>query len=292
MKNFILTLLLITIFIFLTNSAGICASKEERVTNVYKKMCWLLKENTDEIFLAEYGIDAFNYSIEILKKAPKSQEAYYAMLIINSSAFKSYSYTIEKMFNLLNEKHYLHIDDPNYEESEKLIYLIIYSHGIGTKSISEQSERKKKALEVFKNMQENCNNRNYAALATIMLFLSNNDNERLNSINYFINNFNDHPAIHAVELYKIMAIYDFKKIASDNTKINECIKETQKIIKKYGSIDLPHGWTFSIDCYCLLINCYKFIDDKENAEKYLNLIKKQAPNYWLLNDLKYTIKDN
>lgn len=269
-----------------------CKNNEESITSVYKKMCWLLKENTDEIFLSEHGIDAFNYGIEILKKAPKSQESYYAMLIINSYAFKSYLYKIEEILNALNEKHYQHIDDPNFEENEKLIYLIIYFHGIGTKSLSEQSERKIKAFEVFKNMQLNCTNRDYAALATTMLFLSNNTNDRLNFIDYFIKNFNDHPAIPAVELYKIMTIYDFKKISSDSTKINECITETKKLIEKYGSVNLPHGWTFSIDCYCLLINCYKFINDNENAEKYYNIIEKEAPKFWLLKDLKETVEKN
>lgn len=268
-----------------------CKTNEESVTSVYKKMCWLLKENTDEIFLSEHGIDAFNYSIEILKKSPKSQESYYAMLIINSYGFKSYLYKIEEIFNSLNKKHYQHIDDPNFEENEKLIYLIIYFHGIGAKSLLEQSERKIKAFEVFKNMQLNCTNRDYAALATTMLFLSNNTNDRLNSIDYFIKNFNDHPAIPAVNLYKIMAIYDFKKISSDSTKINECITVTKNLIEKYGNVNLPHGWTFSIDCYCLLINCYKFINDNENAKRYYNIIKKEAPNYWLLNDLKEMLID-
>lgn len=292
MKNFILMLILITIFTFFTNSIGICKSNDESVTNVYKKICWLLKENTDEIFLAEYGAEAFNYGIEILKKSPKSQEAYYSIFLINSSAFKSYLHKINEIFIPLNNKHYPYIDDPNFDESEKLIYLILYSHGIDTKSIAEQTKRKKKTFEVLKNMQENCKNRDYAALATAMLFLSNKIDDRLNYINYFIKIFPDHPAISDVKFNKILNIYDLDKISSDKSKIKECIFETNKLINDYGNIKLPEGWSFSIECYGLLIYCYKFINDKEKALKYYGLIEKEAPNYWLLKDLKNTLENN
>ena len=270
---------------------GICKTNDASITNIYKNMCWLLKENTDEVFLAEYGTEAFNYGIEILKKMPKSQEAYYSIFLINSSAFKSYLYKIDEIFTPLNNKHYPNIDDPNFEEGEKIIYLILYSHGIGTKSIVEQNEHKKKAFEVLNNMQENCKNRDYAALATAMLFLSSKTDDRLNYINFFIKNFSDHPAISDVKFNKILNIYDLDKISSDSIKINECILETNKLINEYGNINLPEGWNFSIECYGLLIYCYKFIGDKEKALKYYNLIEKEAPNYWLLKDLKEAIQN-
>lgn len=270
---------------------GACKTNNDSITNIYKNMCWLLKENTDEIFLAEYGAEAFNYGIEILKKMPSSQEAYYSIFLINSSAFKSYQHKIGEIFIPLNNKHYPHIDDPNFEESEKLIYLILYSHGIGTKSIAEQTERKKKTFEVLKNIQENCKNRDYAALATAMLFLSNKIDDRLNFINYFIKNFPAHPAISDVKFNKILNVYDLDKISSDSSKINECILETNKLIDEYGNKNLPEGWNFSIECYGLLIYCYKFINNNEKALKYYKLIEKEAPNYWLINDLKETIKD-
>lgn len=289
MKKYLIILSIIcSIFIPID---GICKNTDNNsVKALYKQMCWLLKENTDEIFLAEYGSDAFSYGIEILSTAPDSIEAYHSMFVINNSAFKSYQYKVEEIFMPLNNKHYPYIDDPNFEEGEKLIYLILYFHGVGTKSIIEQKERKKKTYEVLKNMKENCKNKNYAALATAMLFLSRKVEDKLFYINYFIENFPNHPAIPDAKLNKILNVYDFDKISSDVAQINECISETNKLIDKYGNINLPEGWNFSIECYGLLIYCYKFINDNNNAKKYYELIEKEAPNYWLLKDLKEAIQ--
>ncbi len=45
-----------------------------------------------------------------------------------------------------------------------------------------------------------------------------------------------------------------------------------------------------MDYYGLLIHCYVEINDTENAEKYYEMIKKEAPDYYFLSKLKMLIK--
>jgi len=41
---------------------------------------------------------------------------------------------------------------------------------------------------------------------------------------------------------------------------------------------IPEGWKFEICCYELLAACYAYLHDWENAQKYLSLIEKNAPD--------------
>ena len=54
-KIFVLLLLLFTF-----HTDALCKDNNNYSKETFKKMCWLLKENTDEIFLKEYSVDFRN----------------------------------------------------------------------------------------------------------------------------------------------------------------------------------------------------------------------------------------
>lgn len=280
-------ILLYIAYILLSSTLAYCnETNEVNVRQTFKKICWLFKENTDETLLKEYAVDSFDYEIEILKNSPGSLEAYYSLFQVKANAFKSYRYKIEKYFAPLNEKHFSHIDDPDFEEAEKLIYLIMYSQGIGVKSVAEDNEQEKKAYEVLNFMKDNCKNKNYAALANALLLLTSNYEMRMKYIGEFLEKFSTHPAIPSVKLNKIIYLYELNKASTTNANAQKCIEETNVLLNEYNKLNLPQGWPFSMDCYSVIINCYQILNDYDNAKKYYDLIEKEAPGYWNLSNLK------
>ena len=70
----------------------------------------------------------------------------------------------------------------------------------------------------------------------------------------------------------------------------KCIQETNKLIEKYKEIASPFGWKLVMDYYCLIIHCYIEMNDIENAEKYYDLIEKEAPDYYYLHQIKMSLR--
>jgi len=270
---------LIISIIFLYSSLCYANSTEVSVNETYKKLCWLLKENTDEAYVIKYGCDSLNYGVEIMTKAPDSLEAFLTIFIINDVFDRcNEKDIISKVYNNIKEKHLLHLEEPDFEPGEKLIFLIMYSAGTGAKLARELKENQLKTINALKIMKDSCSDKNYAALANAMLFWTKNEQERMQYMKNFLDKFPDHPAIPLVKLSYVCYLH--------NNDPKKCIEEIDELLKKYGNIKLPNEWNYSANCYEEMVQCYINLKDYDNAMKYYELIKKEAPGIWSLSEMK------
>lgn len=285
MKIKISVIIIFIIFIIASNSAiGYAETSEVSVNETYKKMYWLFKECTDESYVINYGTDSLNYGVEILTKAPNSLEAYLTIFFINDIFDRcDYKDINNKFYYKIKDKHLQNFDNPDFEPGEKIIFLTLYSGGVDVKLGQEKKENQLKVMNILNTMKENCVNKDYAALANAMLFLTINKEKRMESIKFFLDNFPAHPAIPTVKLIYITYLYD--------NEPQKCIDEINNLKNQYGKIKMPNGWNFSSDCHEEIVRCYINLKDYNNAIKYYDLIKNEAPNAWNLNNMKKYIDE-
>ena len=279
---------LITIFVFtfLHTSHAYCNETEEIDCNkLYNKICQILKENTGEDYITtiKYGADTLNYAVEILNKKPTSLEAFLTIFIINDVFDKCERKKIKIIYDNIKDKHILHFDDPDFEPGEKIIFLMMYMTAASANSHQEAKEHQLKVADILQKMKNGCADKSYAALANAVLLWTKNKDKRIEFIKYFIDNFPNHPAIPNVKLLYVSNLYD--------TDPQTCINEINKLIAQYGKNIMPNGWEFSADCYEELVQCYINLNDSENAMKYYEMIKKEAPRSWNLNEMKEYIDE-
>jgi hypothetical protein len=78
----------------------------------------------------------------------------------------------------------------------------------------------------------------------------------------------------------------------NNEQYEKYIEEVIKLINKYKLKDIktPFGYHGAIDCYSLIVSSYVKLKDYKNAQFYLDLIKKEAPNYWEIKSLEEEVE--
>lgn len=287
MKIKSLSIFIITAIVVSFYSFAYCAETSEiSVNDTYKKIYWLLKENTGENYVTtiRYGADSLNYAVEILNNAPDSLETFLSMFLINDVFKTCDDNGINILYDSIKDKHIQHFDDVDFDPGEKLMFLIMYSAGCGAKSSEEQGENNLKVIQILNSMKENCKNKNYAALANAALFKMKNKEKRVEYIKFFLDNFPNHSAFPTVKL-----LYITEQYLNDTPQ--QCIEEINKLIVQYGKNKMPNGWNFSSDCYQNMISCYIKLRDYDNAMKYYEIVKNEAPGSWNLEKIKKCIDE-
>ncbi len=272
MKKIVLILFIVLIYatpVYSKNTGEI--NIDESFKNFYSIV---IPKTNDSIidFLSINSNVAIDYSVEILRAKPFSMEAFYVIYflprVFNGKKF-------DEKFVLLKDNHIQNIDDLNYETHEKIVFLLMLLSNSSAKSYEENNSNVELAKRVLNNMKSMCENKNYAALANIVLFFD--KHEKTNNLKFFKENFTNHPAIPIVELELQSFNY-----AND---IQTCIDELNKLMAKYDNIVTPMGYKIKIEYLNSLTYCYLKIGDYENANKCIDLIKKYAPEYRNLKNL-------
>lgn len=222
---------------------------------------------------------AMDYTVEILKRNPASLEAYCALSHIRAGI--KYNQAAINKYKLLKEKYLNFLNDPDTDPAEKLVFMaILYNDDPGVASDNLLEKNHQISVEGLKKMKDECKNKNYAALATLVLFSERNKNLHCFE---FIEKFPTHVAVPIVKL-SIATGYIF--IEKDYDK---CIAEVNKLQDQYKNYDVPDGWKFSVPCYEILALAYIAKKDHDNTLKYYNLIIEKAPNYPNLSMIKFQL---
>jgi len=213
----------------------------------------------------------------ILKTAPKSLESYYVMSMLDNII--QTDKTIEKI-EKIKEKYYSDISNIETDTVEKLILLVFLANGIGAQSYDEKINNQKITIEWLNKVKVTCSNKDFAALATVLLFFD-KENGYNNTI-YFKENFPKHPFIPLVCL-DIIAEHSIKG------EYDQAIKEIEELTEKYKDIITPYRCKLKFEYYALISINYMLLGDINNAKKYVELIEKEEPNFHSLKSLKNKI---
>lgn len=251
---------------------GYCSKLETIEIECNEKYKFIYKyamESTDEINLLNDGLSSLEYGVYIFKNHPNSIAAYLNVFILKNVIDKCTLKNLVTYYERYEDAHMINFDDPNYKLDEKIIFLILYANGAKCSSRDELQERHLKVINILNSMKESCIDKNYAALANIMLFNVTDKDKRVEQIKNFIDKFPDHKAIQFVKLKFINHAY--------NDDPNKCIEEIIKLSSTYGNQLMPNGWKFYYDCYYDIVRCYVVLKDYQNAIKYYKMMEIEAP---------------
>lgn len=278
LKRFIIFIMIISLF---CQSKAFAKNKTDAdIINQYNKFYKICCDKFELGYSFDYDnqiLTLIDISLNILKKPEYAFEAIMSFprdLYFTPKLIKKYKYFKEKYLKTL--------DDPNTDSAEKLLFMAltlmfpIESEG---DPLADFSEKRALCVEGLKTMKNKCDNKDFAALATALLFEEGNHDY----YQEFIDNFPNHPSIPDIKLCKISPTF-FK------CDYQTCINETIKIIDEYGTQVGPNGWTFDINCYEFLISCYLKLDNHAKAYKYYKLIREKAPNNPIIPSMKSTFE--
>ncbi len=216
-----------------------------------------------------------DYTVEIIKRNPVLAYDAVMSFSIRPHAIKE---AYEK-YQKLKEKYLNNLDDPDTDAAEKLFFMLItllYPGEFEYDNSQSVNPKCELCIEGLKKMKDNVTNKDYAALATLVLA---NERGYENTLNEFLEKYPDHPAVPQVKL-NIASGYGLTE------EYDKCIVKTEELLKQYGNINEPCGWTFDVTCYEVLCFCYIEKGDKTTAKKYFDLIKQKAPLDPQINYLK------
>lgn len=256
------------LFIMLFTTSIYAQTTSENIFSDYYKMVKNNKNSNNFI--------AIDYAIKILKTQPCSMEAFYTLSllpkVLNNEGVKTKTQE-------LKETYYSDIQNVNSNTAEKIILLTLLV------SDSNSPEEIQENFNFFKNtlikIKEECINKDFAAIATFMLFLDVDNKEEY--YNFFKTNYNEHPCIPLVDLIIISNYFGQKEY-------DKCINDAKQFIEKYKNITSPFGWKMIMDYYNLIIFNYIALNDNENAIKYYNIIENEAPDYDNIKQLQKILK--
>lgn len=219
-----------------------------------------------------------DYSVEIIKNAPDSLESMYVFSLL--TRISTNDDRINNKYYELKDKYYNDLDNTDVNMPEKLVLIFLLNTGIDINSDNDMANNVNKFKESLNKIKDFCNNKDYAALANILLMFDLEKQEL-----YFKElktNFPNHKSLPLAELVIINSLYSKKEY-------NKCINECEIYVNKYGKILSPFGWKLIMDCYNLMIYNYLALKDYENAIKYFKIIENEAPNYDNIKQLKAKI---
>jgi len=226
-----------------------------------------------------------DYSIEILQVSPNSTAAYYTVgAVAIASSNMQFSPEMKAKFKELYDKYFTSLGDVNSNTVEKIILseLLFSGYSINEMTLREELVKSyqigQNALQKIKN---DCQNKEHVALATMFLLTRLPNDEFKELCKNFIVTYPTYKAIPLMEAKLLMETYFFPPDTQDYLKF---IEENKKLIVKYKDIDSPFGNYKIVMCfYKFIVRAYLELEDINNAQKYLEIIKKEAPSY---HDLK------
>ncbi len=274
MNKFYLKIILIIIINVLSSLDCIAQTNEISINDLYRDFNKIIdsKENQDI---------AIDRAIEILTKSPESIEAYRTLTVIRDIEVTD---KLRQKYNSLFTKYFSNLNDIESNTAEKLILIrLILMCFYDFKSHEDSQKKDKICDETLIKMKNECENKNYSALALKILFLSKFKGDECRK--EFIKNYPNHPAIPYVELDLYVANHWV------NNEPTKGLEEAQKILKKYPAVITPDGPRFALSVYGFMSTFYARLKDYNNAIKYFNLIKDECPLYPDLPELEQEINE-
>ncbi len=213
---------------------------------------------------------ALDYSVEVLRIAPGSLAAYCTLGQYDFTLKYRFGDKAKEKYKRLKDKYINEIENFNDDVAEKLIFMTLL-YEFDPENDKNYAINRKKCLEALKKMKDECQNKDYAALALAILL-----DRRYDKYNEeFIRRYPNHPAIPLIELGNSM---------SENYQ--DSIEKILKLAEKHKNVVMPDGIPFKVDCYSAVSSFYYEIGNKEMAHKYFEKIEKEYPNYIYLHELK------
>ena len=263
----ILKISIITLILFFTSSSVNAATTNETMfMDIYNITNDLNVDKSDV---------AIDYSIEIIKQLPNSLEAFYVTALIPKLIGQKKAMT---KFKELKEKFFFDLNNTQTNLPEKILILLLL--GIEINNPEQAHESSKIFFDTLTNIKNNCPNKNYVALSTLLLYAISGDKEYYN---FYINNFPKHSCVPLANLLYITHVY------YTSNDFTTCINQLNKYIKEYDKIYTPFGWEVTLDYYNLLIYCYLRTNNYEAAKANFNLMEIKAPNYDNIKQLRKTL---
>ena len=271
MKIVTITILFITIHFF---SVAHAQKTFETTGEIYINQLFTELQNIisspSEEYTEQNMHKAMDYSIEILKIAPGSLAAYCTLGQYDFTLAVLFSDKAKEKYKQLKGKYLNDLENYNDNTAERLFFMTLL-YEFDPEDDDNYSTNRERCVKVLKKMKDECQNKDYAALALAILL-----NRRYDKYNEeFMQRYPNHPAIPLVELGNAI---------SENYQ--ESLEKTLKLAEKYKDLVMPDGTPFKIGCYSMLASCYYEIGNKEMAQKYFEKIEKEYPNYIYLHELK------
>ncbi len=279
MKNKLILRILTILLIFLFSNVSYVHAQNTTETSVIEtynkalKLFSYLHSIDRPIEDDKLAVDLIDYGVEIVKKAPRSFEAYTFVIKFQHTSFSGSLEYLDKV-DKLKETYLKEIDNFENNLAEKFILML----AINNSSVMHDSfrwswqdkelnrEHTSISFNTLKKLSK-YKDKDYAILATLR-FLGLNDTETHDEI---IAKFPDHPFIPLVKLSKTDS-YFF------NGNYDEAAEYAIKLSEEYKGIKMPEGYGFELECYEAACSAYLAKEDFNNAEKYLKLIEQAAPD--------------
>lgn len=214
---------------------------------------------------------AMDYSIEILKIAPGSLAAYCTLGQYDFTLAVLFSDKAKEKYKQLKGKYLNDLENYNDNTAERLFFMTLL-YEFDPEDDDNYSTNRERCVKVLKKMKDECQSKDYAALALTLLFCRKSEK---NYVEEFIQKYPTHSAMPLIELENAM---------SDNYQ--ESIGKILKLAEKHKEVIMPTGIPFKVDCYSAVSSFYYEMGNKEMAQKYFEKIKKEYPNYIYLHELK------
>lgn len=254
-------------------------AEEISINELYKQYCLIAKTSIKlNPIIKEKSDVAIDYAVEIIKRAPESAEAYLTLVALKRIK------TTDKVcwkFESMKDKYFSNLDDPNNDVAEKLVFIrLMFMVFYDFSSVDEVNKNDRKCFDALIRFKDECKDKGLAALATELLFFKKNKEDEYRR--EFLEKFPGSPAIPYVEMDLIANLWS-------NNENQKCIDEALKWCDKYKNLKTPDGYRAVLCAYELISGCYVELKDTENALKYYEMIKSEAPNYSNLYNLKKEI---
>jgi len=262
MNKFYLKIILIIVISILSSTDCNAQTHEISINDLYKEFKKIIdsKENQDI---------AIDRAIEILTKSPESIEAYITLTEIRDIEVTD---KLRQKYNHLMNQYFSSLNEINSNTAEKIILIRLILMGFYNFKSHEDSQEKDKICDAtLIKIKNECNNKNYSALALKILFLSSFKGDECRK--EFLKDYPNHPAIPYIEL----------ELGVGNCWVNnepeKGLDEAQKFLKKYSNIITPDGSRLTLTVYGFMSIFYARLKDYSNATKYMNLIKNECPTH-------------
>jgi len=268
MKKVLLAVLMI--LFYCNNAFSGETQRTKEINDMYLKLHGIMYSDSTEVINMKLDT-AMDYAVEILEKSPWSLDAYYVerAFIYSHYTIASNENALEKYVNLRN-RFEDNLDNRRTDSAKKILYIIINrtNHFVKDSKFLELYNKGKFTTDhapVTNNIIRFGHKISTQALAN--LAMSNAHMFALEYAKEFLRRFPNHPARPMIEL----------KVTKDSSSL----KDKEAIIKlseKYGDIVLPTGWKFKVECYSYLAQKLYYADFRDEAKKYILLVKENAPD--------------
>lgn len=269
------------LFIVLFASSECYASKINRFDTTFKeKMNIVYNSDWQNYHLF------IDYSINKLKEKPNSLEA---ILIINNlkrTFVDDHNTNVNDKFRELYNKFSSSLNtDSDTDTVEKLVLAyFLYAYYSNDEITEEETDKNhnigKEALEYIKN---NCKNKDYSALSLLILAIDNSSVNSLNLLESFRQLYPNHSAMPLVDF----GLISNKHFFSETSNYSLFIENALLLADKYKNVSAPTGdYSINIFYYDLIVIACIKSNKLEDAQKYYEYMKKEAPDYYLLKKLE------